>query len=93
MKAIAALSFRRRLGEVLDEVARTGEPVTITRANQPIVVLVPAAGYEAAGSRLVVRESRLKRAAERAADWKKRNAARLRGLDPAALVRASRASR
>jgi prevent-host-death family protein len=93
MKTIAALAFRRSLGEVLDEVARTGEPIAITRANQPIVILVPAAGYESTTARLTVRENRLRRAAERLAEWKERHSARLAGLDPVALVRADRASR
>ncbi len=93
MKQIPALAFRRRFGQVLDEVARTGQPVTITRANRALVVLVPAADYAPAATRGAVRETRLRLAATRVAEWTTRHAARLRDLDPVTLVRASRAAR
>lgn len=90
MKTIAALQFRRRFGEILDEVARTGRPVTVTRANRPLVVLVPAGGYGGAAPARAVREGRLRLAAERVAEWKARHADRLGNLDAVALVRAAR---
>ncbi|MBI4543002.1 MAG: type II toxin-antitoxin system Phd/YefM family antitoxin [Gemmatimonadetes bacterium] len=93
MKTLPALVFRRQFGQVLDDVARKREPVTITRGNRPLVVLVPAQDYESAAARPAVREGRLRLAATRVAEWKARHAARLRDLDPVALVRASRAAR
>ena len=93
MKQIAALEFRRRFGEVLDEVVRRGEPVTVTRANRPLVVLVPADAYEAPGKPLAVREARLRLAAERVSEWKARHRVRLAKLDPVALIRKARSAR
>ncbi len=97
MNTVPALEFRRRFGEVLDEVVRTRQPITITRANKPLVVLVPAdqyaAGAGAGAGTLAVRGSRLRLAAERVADWKARHAGRLRSLDPVALVREARKGR
>ena len=92
MKTLSALTVRREFGSVLDEVVRKNEPVTITRANKPLVVLVPAASYGGANAGRI-RESRLRRADERVAEWRRRHAARLRGLDPVELVRESRSRR
>ena len=93
MNEIPALQFRRRFGEVLDEVVRTGRPVTVTRANKPLVVVVPAEGYRAGGGARAVREGRLRLAAERLAEWKARHASRLRSFDPVDLVRRDRSGR
>jgi prevent-host-death family protein len=52
MRSINALAVRRRLGEILDDVAEGGDPLLVTRGNRPLGVLVPAAQYEqAAGTR------------------------------------------
>ena len=90
MDEIPALQFRRRFGAVLDEVVRSGRPVTITRANRPLVVLVPAERYGGAPPARRVREGRLRLAAERVAEWKARHAGRLAALDPVELVRRDR---
>ena len=91
MKTLNALTVRKRFGSVLDEVVRKREPITITRGNQPLVVLVPAEDYRAGPDG--GRDLRLRRAAERVADWRRRHATRLGDLDPVALVRRTRASR
>ena len=93
MRHLPALTVRRKFGEVLDEVVATREPVTITRANRPLVVLVPADAYATAPTGGAVREHRLRLAATRIAEWKARHAARLRGLDPVALIREAREHR
>lgn len=89
MKQVPALTFRRRFGKVIDDVVRTGQPVTVTRANKALVVIVPADQY-GQGPGASVRESRLRRASERLAEWRARHADRLKGLDPVALVREGR---
>jgi len=84
--------FRRRFGSVLDDVAAKRQPITITRANRALVVVVPADVYEegtAAGS--PERDRRLRLTAERLTEWRRRHASRLGRLDPVALVRLSRA--
>ena len=92
MRTLSALMFRRKFYSVLDEVAGKRQPITITRANRALVVLVPVDVYEegtAAGS--PERERRLRLTAERLTEWRRRHAARLGRLDPVALVRLARA--
>lgn len=93
MKTVSALTFRRRFGSVLDDVVKRRQPVTVTRANRPLVVLVPAADYEGSAGASAGRAGRLRLAAERLAEWRERHADRLKTIDTVALVRASRASR
>jgi prevent-host-death family protein len=92
MRSIPALAFRRRFGRVLDEVVEKRQPVTITRANRALVVLVPAEDYGASGA-AAGREARLRLAVERLAEWRKRHAGRLQDLDAVALVRHDRDAR
>ncbi len=40
MKTVNALVIRNRLGEVLDELARTGEPVLVSKGREARAVLV-----------------------------------------------------
>ena len=94
MRTLSALMFRRKFGSVLDEVAGKSQPITITRANRALVVLVPADLYvEGTGAEAPAREHRLRLAAERLAEWRRRHATRLLDLDPAALVRRDRDNR
>jgi len=90
MRTINALSLRKKLGKVLDEVAGGGEPVMVTRGNHPLVVLVPALSYEAGAA---ARERRLEGAARRVAEWRAEYAARLPDVDPVDLVRKDRDAR
>jgi prevent-host-death family protein len=46
MKTLSALDLRKKLGSVLNAVAEKREPVTITRANKPLAVIVSADEYE-----------------------------------------------
>ncbi len=46
MKTVTALDLRKKLGSVLNNVAETHEPVTITRANKPLAVIISAEEYE-----------------------------------------------
>lgn len=89
MKTLNALTVRKKFGSILDEVARTGEPVTITRANRPLVILVPVDHLAARGTGSD-RTGQLRLAADRLAEWRRQHAHRLRDLDPVALVRRDR---
>jgi prevent-host-death family protein len=46
MKTVTALELRKKLGSVLTSVAEKHEPVTITRANKPLAVLISAEDYQ-----------------------------------------------
>lgn len=94
MRTLSALMFRRKFGSVLDEVVHKRQPITITRANRALVVLVPADGFEeAASAGTPARERRLRRSAERLAEWRRRHASQLGRLEPVALVRETRSAR
>jgi prevent-host-death family protein len=93
VRTLSALMFRRKFGSVLDEVAGQRHPITITRANRALVVLVPADDYAAHVGAAPARERRLRLAAERLTEWRRRHASDLGRPDPVALVRESRASR
>ncbi len=87
MKSVSTLDLRRQLGRVLDDVASGGEPVLITRRNQPLVVLVPADRYETGISSRV---QRLDAAAARVAEWRAEYASRIAEADSVGLVRDDR---
>ena len=93
LRTLSALTFRKKFGSVLDEVAGKGHPITITRANRELVVLIPAADYAAHVAGSPVRERRLRLAAERLTAWRQHHTAQLGRLDPVALVRETRTSR
>jgi prevent-host-death family protein len=46
MKTVTALDLRRKLGSILNSVAEKHEPVTITRANKPLAVIISADDYQ-----------------------------------------------
>ena len=89
MRTVTTLTLRKKLGQVLDQVA-AGERVMITRAKRPLVVLVPASDYAAGAAG---RRRRLETAAARVAEWRAEYAARLGRVDPVALVRKDRDAR
>ena len=90
MKTVSALEMRKKFGSVLDLVTKKGIPVTICRADKPLAVLVPIEDYR---SKNLGREHRLRFAAERIDEWKKRHAKKLKGLDVTKMLRESRAER
>jgi len=46
MKTITALDLRKKLGSILNTVAEKHEPVTITRANKSLAVIMSADEYQ-----------------------------------------------
>ena len=86
MRMVSALTVRKRFGSILDEVAKGREPVAITRANEPLVVMEPYATYQAREDR-ETRRRRLTEVARRMDEWAKRNAKHLKGPDAVTLIR------
>lgn len=41
MDNINALTFRKKFGEIIDKVVKTGQPIVIERQNEPVVVMYP----------------------------------------------------
>ena len=90
MKTMSALEVRKKFGSVLDMVSKKRIPVTISRANKPLAVLVPAQDYKA---RNAGRETRLRLAAEKILEWKKLHTHKLKGINAVKLLRESREKR
>lgn len=86
MRTISALTVRKKFGSILDEVAKGKEPIAITRANRPLVVMEPYATYQVREDR-ESRRRRLEEVARRMDAWAKRNAKYLKGPDAVALIR------
>lgn len=92
MKMVSALVVRKRFGSILDEVAKGKQPIAITRANRPLVVMEPYEEYEARTDE-VVRRGRLLEVTRRMDEWTKRNAKYLKGFDTVKVIRQMRDSR
>jgi prevent-host-death family protein len=90
MKTMSALEVRKKFGSVLDMVSKKGIPVTISRANKPLAVLVPAQSYKAIN---FGRESRLRLTSEKIVEWKRLHAQKIKGVDVVKLLRESREER
>jgi prevent-host-death family protein len=92
MKTLTALDLRRKLGSVLDAVAENHEPVTITRANKPLAVIISADEYQ----EKVLKGDRgrkLKELSARMDAWKKEHRKAASGLDVVKAVRDARERR
>jgi prevent-host-death family protein len=46
MKTVTAPDLRKKLGSVLNTLAEGHEPVTITRANKPLAVIISTDEYQ-----------------------------------------------
>ncbi|MBI3616413.1 MAG: type II toxin-antitoxin system Phd/YefM family antitoxin [Candidatus Omnitrophica bacterium] len=93
MKMVSALTVRKQFGLILDEVAKGKEPIAITRANRPMVVMEPYAVYEARTNQ-EARRKRLTEVARRMDELVERNAKYLKkGPDAVTLIRKLRDSR
>lgn len=87
VRSINALALRKRLGQILDDVADGGQPLLVTRGNRPLVVLVPASQYEQVAG---ARHQRLTTASRRVAEWRAEYVVHRPDLDPVDLVRRDR---
>ena len=65
---MTALDVRKQFGSVLDLVAEKKIPITISRANRPMAVLVPVEEYESGRS---AKNSQLRLTWERIEEFKK----------------------
>lgn len=92
MKMVSALAVRKRLGNILDEVAKGKGPIAITRANRPLVVMESYEGYEARTSR-AARQGRLLELTRQMDAWSKRNARFLKGFHAVEAIRQMRDTR
>jgi prevent-host-death family protein len=86
MKTLTALDLRKKLGSILDSVAEKHEPVTITRANKPLAVIISADEYQ----EKVLKGDRgrkLKELSTQMDAWKKEHRNATAGVDVVKAVR------
>jgi prevent-host-death family protein len=86
MKTLNALSLRRKFGGVLDEICREKEPVVITRANKPLVVMVSYEEYEKLTQRSEEKKE-LRRVFHRIKEWSDEHEDTLNGLNAVQMIR------
>jgi prevent-host-death family protein len=60
MKTVNALEIRNRLGAVLDDIERTGEPVIVSKGRKPRAVLISVEDFQ---KRFIDRQTEERRAA------------------------------
>ena len=92
MRSITALDLRKKLGSILDSVAVKREPVTITRANKPLAVIMSADEYQ----EKVLKGDRgrkLRELATRMDAWKKEHRKETAGVNIVKAVREARERR
>jgi prevent-host-death family protein len=92
MRTLSALSVRRKFGGVIDEVCRDKEPVVITRANKPLVVMLP---YEEYGklSEGKERQKKLRRVFSEIREWSNEHEEAVKGLNAVEMIRGVREGR
>jgi len=89
LKTLTALDLRKKLGSVLNTVAEKHEPVTITRANKPLAVIMSAEEYQDK----VVKSDRgrkLKELSARMDAWKRSHGKETAHIDVVKAVREAR---
>lgn len=91
MKRISALTMRKQFGKYLDLVAKKREPVLISRANEPMVVMIPADAYDEY-RRIVEERAELEEVGREMDALRERIRARIGHVDVEGLVRTIRDS-
>jgi prevent-host-death family protein len=92
METLNALAVRKKFGTVLDKVWKEQVAIAITRANKPLVVMVPFDEYENM-IRDNTREKRLRTAVDRLKKWSGKNKSYLADFDVVKAVREAREKR
>lgn len=92
MKTVTALDLRKKLGSVLNSVAEKHEPVTITRANKPLAVIISPEEYQDKVLKSV-RGEKLKELSSRMDAWKKEHRKETARIDAAKAIREMRERR
>lgn len=92
MKSITALEARKRLGGLLDEVAKKGSHILISRLNQPLAVLIPYDDYQQSIDR-ETRKKRLLLVAHKMDLSRKRLHEKVKGKDTTQIIRDLRSTR
>ena len=89
MQTLTTMDLRRNLGHILDMVAEKNEPVTISRANKPLAVILSIAEF-AEKVQKKNRGQRLEVLSGAMDAWRERNRVATKNIDVVQAVRESR---
>jgi len=92
MRTLTTMDLRKNMGHILDMVVENNEPVTISRANKPLAVILSIAEYEEKVQKKN-RGQRLETLAGSMDAWRERNRKATKGVDVVQAVREDRDSR
>ena len=92
MRTINALTFRKKFGSTLDEVHKKKIHVIISRANRPLAVIIPFEDYKNLKEENK-RERRLRLAASKIDQWRKKHIRQVKGVNSAEVIRQMREER
>ena len=92
MQILTTMDLRKNLGHILDMVAEKNEPVTISRANKPLAVILSITEYEEKVQKKN-RSQRLEALSGHMDAWRERNRKATARVDAVQAVRESRDSR
>jgi prevent-host-death family protein len=92
MQTLTTMDLRKNLGHILDMVAETHEPVTISRANKPLAVILSISEYEEKVQKKN-RGQRLETLSSAMDSWRERNRTVTARVDVVQAVRESRDAR
>ncbi len=89
MQTLTTMDLRKNLGHILDLVAENNEPVTISRANKPLAVILSIAEYEEKVQKKN-RGQRLETLSGAMDAWRERNRTATKRVDVVKAIRESR---
>ena len=92
MKTINALTFRKKFGSTLDDVHNKKTHIIISRANRPLAVIIPFEDYKELKEEKE-RGRRLRIAASKIDQWRKKHIKQLKGLNSTEIIRQMREER
>ena len=92
MQTLTTMDLRKNLGHILDTIVEKNEPVTISRANKPLAVILSIAEYEEKVQKKN-RGQRLESLSTAMDVWRERNRKVTLLVDVVQAVRESRDSR
>ena len=89
MRTINALTFRKKFGSTLDEVHKKKNHIIISRSNRPLAVIIPFEDYKNLKEENE-RERRLRLAASRIDQWRKKHSQQVKDLNSVEIIRQMR---
>jgi len=87
MKSLNALALRRKFGGVIDEVCLNKEPLVITRANKPLVVMLSYDEYKDLTRKNEEARQKITRTVQKIKDWATEHEEEVENLNAVDMIR------